>query len=88
MTDAERRMEELWLDLWRNTSASRRFQIGMEMMTSLRRRIAAGVRSAHPEWSEKMVQFETFRRMYWEDLPSDQIERVREKFFESNPENR
>jgi hypothetical protein len=81
MTDPENRMEALWLQLWRDTSETQRFEIAMEMMASLRQRITSGVKYEHPEWSDAEVAFETFHRLYWNDLSDEQFATIRKKFL-------
>lgn len=82
MSDYEKRMHDVWIGLWRNASESTRFEIGMQMMRDLRKRIEIGVRDRYPDWSDDEVTFEVFRRLYKDDLSAEQMEKIRKRFFE------
>ncbi len=55
-------------DIFRRMSASRRLELALEMTESLRRVVASGVRSRHPDYSEEQVRLAVARLWLGDDL--------------------
>jgi hypothetical protein len=56
------------LDIYRRMAPSRRLELALQMSDSLRRVVASGVRSRHPEYSEEQVRLAVTRLWLGEDL--------------------
>jgi hypothetical protein len=55
------------LNIYRQMAPSRRLELALQMSDSLRRVVAAGVRSRHPEYSEEQVRLAVARLWLGED---------------------
>jgi hypothetical protein len=62
---------EAWgvlLDIYRRMAPSRRLELALQMSDTLRRTVAAGVRSRHPDYSEEQVRLAVCRLWLGEQL--------------------
>jgi hypothetical protein len=62
--DTSPEIEEMQLKIWRSMTGERRLLISLEMSLLAREFAKAGIRREHPEWSEKDVMREIFRRAF------------------------
>jgi hypothetical protein len=66
--DTTREAALVQYEVFRRMPASRRLELVCEMSNALRRLVAEGVRSRHPEYSEKQVKLAVSRLTLGEEL--------------------
>jgi hypothetical protein len=62
---------EAWavqVDIYRRMAPSRRLELALQMSDTLRRVVASGVRSRHPEYSEEQVRIAVARLWLGDEL--------------------
>lgn len=66
--DTTREAWAVQVGIYRRMSPSRRLELALQMSDSLRRVVASGVRSRHPEYSEAQVRLAVARLWLGEEL--------------------
>ena len=62
--DTSPQIEEMQFEIWRSMTGEQRLLRCLEISLLVREFAKAGIRSEHPEWSEKDVMREIFRRAF------------------------
>lgn len=62
--DTSPEIGEMQLKIWRSMTGEQRLLMSLEMSLLAREFAKTGIRSEHPEWSEKDVMREIFRRAF------------------------
>ncbi len=65
ISDTSPKIAEMQLEIRRSLTAERRLQIAWDMSCFARELAKAGIRHDHPEWSDRQVMIEWFRRAFF-----------------------
>ncbi len=65
ITDTSPKIEKMQLEIRRSLTAEQRLQIAWDMSAFARELAKAGIRRDHPEWSDRQVMIEWFRRAFF-----------------------
>jgi Rv0078B-related antitoxin len=76
MTDTPAHIQKLYTAFFLQKTDAERFCIGFQMIEDGQRMVQAALRRQHPGWSVGQLKVATFRRMYHNDFPPDELDRI------------
>lgn len=77
MNDTPNHVKRIYADFIMAKSDVDRFRMGLEMADIGQRMVETNLTQQHPDWSAGQLKAAVFERIYRDDFPTDEMERIK-----------